>query len=141
MSGRILPCLRALALVFLLVMPAASSAMAGEAETAGDPSVQLAPITIPVIVNGQVINYLFLSIRVNLTAKADESKLRDQEPYFRDALIRTAYKTSFAQAAHADQLDTPRFKAAMMVVFARIAGAGMVKSIDVLSQGSRHRNP
>jgi len=118
-----------------------SSALAGDddkaAKDAVDPSVQLAPVSVPVVVSGRVVNYLFLNIKVSLTPKANESKMRDMEPYFRDAIIRAAYKTSFAQASHIDKLDETRFKTVMLVEFSKITGPGGIKSIDILSQSSR----
>ena len=108
-----------------------------DAKDAAEPAVQLGPVTVPVIINGRVVNYLFLSVKVTLTSKVNESKMRDMEPYFRDAIIRLAYKTSFAQADHMDKLDEPRFKAAMLPEFSKITGNGGVKSIDVLSQNTQ----
>ena len=97
---------------FLLILPfcAAASARA-ETKNVAAPSVQLATVGIPVMRDNRLVNYLFLSIRVNLTGKANEAKLRDMEPYFRDAIVRAASKTSFAQADNEDVLDAPRFKA------------------------------
>ncbi len=103
-------------------------------KTAAAPAVQLAAVAVPVIVDGQIVNYMHLSVKVNLVSALNESKLREREPYFRDALIRAAYKTSFAVPGHPDQLDEPRFKAAMMTVFTQVAGANTIKSIEVISK-------
>ena len=121
----------------LAVASAAASARADEKSDAGDPSVRLASIGIPVMSGNEVVNYLFLSIRINLTAKANESKLRDMEPYFRDALVRVSHTVSFGQADRSDLLDEARFKAVMMVEWAKITGPGAIKSIDVLSQSPK----
>ncbi len=113
-------------------------AMAGEKKDEPDPSVKLASVGIPVFQGHTVSNYLFLSIRINLTAKANIAKLRDMEPYFRDALVKAASKTSFAQANRDDLLDEPRFKAAMMVEFGKVAGPGMIQSIEIVSQSPKN---
>mgnify|MGYP000459262076 CR=1 FL=1 len=113
-------------------------AQAGEAEkTASAPSVQLGAVAIPVIVDGQIVNYLYLNVKVNLTNPVSESVLRAREPYFRDALIRAAYKTSFAQPGHPTELDEPKFKAAMMIAFTQVAGPNSIKSIDVAPKTPR----
>ena len=123
---------------FLLILPfcAAASARA-ETKNVAAPSVQLATVGIPVMRDNRLVNYLFLSIRVNLTGKADEAKLRDMEPYFRDAIERAASKTAFAQADNEDVLDAPRFKAAMIPEFEAFAGRGAIKSLDILAQNPK----
>ena len=136
-------CLLALlgaALCLLSAMPALASG-GGEAKKAGNASVQLGAVAIPITVDGRLANYLFLNIRINLTLTADEAKFREKEPYFRDALIRIASRTSFAQAGKDYLLDEPRFKQVMAVEWAKITGPGVIKSIDVLSQSpKRHPN-
>jgi len=102
-----------------------------------DPSVKLASVGIPVFHGTTVTNYLFLSIKVNLTPKADQTKLRDMEPYFRDALVRAAHKTSFAQPDHDDRLDVPRFQNVMMAEFTKIAGPGTIQSVEIVSQSPK----
>ncbi len=103
-----------------------------------EPSVQLANIGIPVFTGHTVSNYLFLSIKIHLTPKAPEAKYRDMEPYFRDAAVRAASKTSFADPKHSDKLDVPRFQAAMMTAFAQVTGPGMIKQVEVVTQNAEH---
>ncbi|MBW8733195.1 MAG: hypothetical protein JF571_02605 [Asticcacaulis sp.] len=102
-----------------------------------DPSVKLASVGIPVFQGTSVTNYLFLSIKINLTPKGDQTKLRDMEPYFRDALVRAAHKTSFGQAGHDDRLDVPRFQSVMMTEFTKIAGPGTIQSVEIVSQSPK----
>ncbi len=105
---------------------------------ATEPSVQLANIGIPVFTGRTVINYLFVSIKIHLTAKAPEIKFRDMEPYFRDAAVKAASKTSFADPKHTDKLDVPRFQAAMMIAFSQVTGPGMIKQVEVVEQNAEH---
>ncbi len=130
-----------LAACFLsLCVAAPAFASGGEAKDAADPSVKLASVAIPVFEGRNVVNYLFLSIKINLTPKANQGKLRDMEPYFRNALIRAAHKTSFAMAGRNDKLDEPRFKAVMKAEFLKVGGAGTIESVEVVSQSpKRHR--
>jgi hypothetical protein len=118
----------------------AAPALAEDKADAPDPSVKLASVGIPVFHDHTVSNYLFLSVKVNLTAKANVAKFRDMEPYFRDVLVKAASKTSFAQANHDNLLDEPRFKAAMMVEFTKITGPGMIQSIEILSQSPKNHS-
>ncbi len=126
------------ALILASLMAISTPAFAEEKKAdEPDPSVKLASVGIPVFHGMTVTNYLFLSIKVNLTPKADQTKLRDMEPYFRDALIRAAHKTSFAQADHDDRLDIPRFQSVMMVEFTKIAGPGTIQSVEIVSQSPK----
>ena len=121
------------------LMMAASSVQAAEPDKAAtEPSVQLANIGIPVFTGHTVDNYLFVSIKIHLTASAPEAKFRDMEPYFRDAAVRSASKTSFADPKHPDKLDVPRFQAAMVTAFSQVTGPGMIKSIEIVSQNAEH---
>ena len=126
------------ALLCGLTMAASSVRAAEPDKTATEPSVQLANIGIPVFTGHTVDNYLFISIKIHLTASAPEAKFRDMEPYFRDAAVRSASKTSFADPKHSDKLDVPRFQAAMMTAFSQVTGPGMIKSIEIVSQNAEH---
>ena len=106
---------------------------------AGAPAIRLATVGIPVTEDNQVVNYLFLSIRINLTMTAPEGKLRDMEPYFRDALVKAAHKTSFGQPGHSDKLDEAHFKSVMLGEWSKITGPNMIKSIDILSQNAKRQ--
>ncbi|HWU49836.1 MAG TPA: hypothetical protein VN042_08175 [Asticcacaulis sp.] len=130
-------------LLLLAPLMLAAPAHAGEdKKNAAAPSVQLASVGIPVMKDNRLVNYLFLSIKVNLTGKANEAKLRDMEPYFRDAIVRLASQTSFAQADNEDVLDIPRFSAAVIPEFEKFAGPGTIKSLDILAQNPKihHRH-
>jgi len=130
----------AIAVSCLSAMPALANE-GGEAKKAGSASIQLGAVAIPITVDGRLVNYIFLNIRINLTITADEAKLREKEPYFRDALVRIASRTSFAQAGKDYLLDEPRFKQVMTAEWAKIAGPNAIKSVDVLSQSpKRHPN-
>ncbi len=40
----------------------------------------LSPVALPIVWNGQVVNYVFVTAKVMLTWHADEFALRDKEP-------------------------------------------------------------
>ncbi|MDC7674758.1 hypothetical protein [Asticcacaulis machinosus] len=118
----------------------AAGAPKKDAAEAGDPYVRLAPVAIPVFENQSVVNYIFLTVKLNLTAKADVSKLREKEPYFRNQLMQAAYKTSFALPDKRDVLDEARFKKVMMSELGQVAGPGMIQSIEIVSQTPKRRS-
>jgi hypothetical protein len=128
------------AILFLSMFAIAPAfASSAPAKDAADPSVKLASVAIPVFKGRNVVNYIFLSIKINLTAKANQGKLRDMEPYFRNALVSAAHKTSFAMANRDDKLDEARFTSVMKAEFTKVAGAGTIESVEVVSQSPKQR--
>ncbi|WP_304177175.1 hypothetical protein [Phenylobacterium aquaticum] len=96
--------------------------------------VDLQPVGLPVVLNGRLINYIFVSIRIQLTPNANVSKVRTKEPYFRDALVKLGHRTPFTNPKSYMTLDMPRLKAVFGQEASAIAGPGNVQSIDVMAE-------
>jgi hypothetical protein len=103
-----------------------------------DRAVTLSPVAIPIVIDGQVINYIFVTARVLLTPQADQFALRDKEPYFRDALVRAAYRTPFLLKGDYNHIDEAKLKAALWRDATAIAGPGNVRGVAVVSQTAQH---
>lgn len=101
--------------------------------------VDLSPVALPVVVDGRLINYVFIYVRINLTSGANSPRLREKEPYFRDALVRLGHRTPFTRYDDYTRIDQPRLKAALFAAAIAITGPGMVKSIEVLSETPKVR--
>ncbi|MBV9997373.1 MAG: hypothetical protein JO127_19390 [Caulobacteraceae bacterium] len=122
----------------LLSLPLALAAGAAMAEQAGQ-YVDLAPVALPVAADGRLINYVFVYLRINLTGSADMPKLRDKEPYFRDALVRAAHRTPFTRYDDYTRLDEGKLKAALYQAAVAIGGPGSIASIEILPGGGPMR--
>ena len=121
---------------FIIAAPltlAAGAALA-QAKEAGN-YVDLAPVPMPIVVNGRLINYVFVYLRVNLTTGADTPHWRDKEPYFRDALVRLGHRTPFTWPADYTRLDEARLKAALFQAAVAITGPGVVAGVEILPGG------
>jgi hypothetical protein len=127
------------ALALLAVDSAAQAAPGGPAQVGQ--YVDLQPVGLPVVVRGQLVNYVFVYVRLNLAANADVTRLRDKEPYFRDALVRMAHRTPFTVAGDYNRIDEGRLTAALAREAAAIAGEGTIRSVVVSSQAPQHRVP
>ena len=127
---------------FLAAALAASATQAWAADDKPAPdmdrAVTLSPVAIPIVVDGQVINYIFVTARVLLTSKADQFALRDKEPFFRDALVRAAYRTPFLLKGDFNHVDEAKLKGALLRDAAAIAGPGNVRDVVVVSQTAQH---
>jgi flagellar basal body-associated protein FliL len=124
-----------LALVLLL---SASSAFAEEKkkDEVGQ-NVSISPVSLPVVVDGKLVNYVFVTVRLELSASANASKLREKEPYFRDALVRAGHRTPFTLLSDLTKIDEAKLKAAMMREAAAIAGPGAVRSVTLINQAPK----
>ncbi len=120
----------------LIALVLAEPALAAEDKDKADDGlyVDLAPVGLPVILNGRLVNYVFTQVRLNLTPGSNPVQLRAKEPYFRDALVRAAHRTPFALAGDPDRLDEAALRRVMAVEAARIAGPRAIASVQVVSQ-------
>jgi hypothetical protein len=131
---------RALTAAALLLL-AAQPAPAAEKATPGQigQHVDLQPVGVPIVVGGELANYVFVYVRLNLAAGADMARLRQKEPFIRDALVRLAYRTPFTNPADYNRIDEGRVVAALTREAAAIAGPGVIRSVVVTSQTPQRR--
>lgn len=125
------------AALLCLAAPAMAAEKSGPAQVGQ--YVDLQPVGLPIVVRGQLVNYVFVYVRLNLAANADAAALRDKEPYFRDALVRAAHRTPFTVASDYNRIDQGRLVQVMMAEAAAIAGPGAVRSVVVTSEAPRRR--
>jgi hypothetical protein len=125
----------------LLILAAPLLILAGAAHAGEDKKskevgqyVDLQPVGLPIVIDGQLVNYVFVYLRVNLNAGVDVSKLREKEPFLRDALVRDAHRTPFIVPADWDKIDERKLVAAMIRDTTAITGPGVVSSVVVTSQ-------
>jgi hypothetical protein len=127
----------------LLASPALAADPAAKKEGKGDVGqyVELQPIGLPIIADRRLVNYVFVYVRINLTDGANAAKLREKEPYFRDALVRAGHRTPFTLPSDLSKIDTARIVASLSRDAAVIAGPGQIRSVVVTSQAPRRRLP
>jgi hypothetical protein len=125
----------------LLILAASVAVLAGTAHAADDKKpkevgqyVDLQPVGLPIVVDGRLVNYVFVYVRVNLKTSADVTKVRDKEPAFRDALVREGHRNPFVIATDWQKLDEAKLIAVMTRDTNAIAGPGIVASVAVISQ-------
>ena len=132
----------ALAAAFMLATGPASAAGPPKADKPGAGSgqyVDLLPVGLPIVAEGRIVNYVFVHVRINLSPFANGAKLRDKEPFFRDALVRVGHRTPFTLASDYGRIDEPRLVAALKREADAIAGPGQVRSVAVIQQAPRRR--
>lgn len=129
--------LRTLLILALVVAPHAARASEPAKKTDVGQYVDLQPIALPIVADGRLVNYVFVYVRLNLASSANAQRLREKEPYFRDALVRAGHRTPFNKPNDYQTVDVPTLSASMMRDAAAIAGPGQVRSVAVTSQAPR----
>jgi hypothetical protein len=100
--------------------------------------VDLAPVAVPILAEGRLVNYVFVTVRVQLTAGADAARWRAREPYFRDALARLCNRVSFVGPRDYVTVDAARLVALFTKEAVAIAGKN-VKAVTLTSQTPKQR--
>jgi hypothetical protein len=123
-----------------LALSAPAHAGGGAAKPAGGENyLELAPTALPVIVNGKVKNYVFVQLRLLPGPGADMIKLREVEPYYRDALVRAAHRAPFNSPSNWVALDEARLRTVLLAEARRISGPRNFSGVQVVRQTPRRR--
>src|SRR5665213_1412638 len=61
-----------------------------------DPTLLMNTAPLPITRNGRLVNYIFVTLRLVCRQGSDMVAIRAKEPFFRDALVRTAARSSLA---------------------------------------------
>jgi hypothetical protein len=130
--------MRASLLISLLLLLAAP-VYAGEAEKPLPQEVALAPLALPVISQGRLRNYVFVSLRLKLAEGVDAHAMQEKEPYFRDALVRAGHRTPFTIANDWTRLDEGALKRTMIAEAARVVGPGVIVGVEVARSTPQRR--
>lgn len=132
---------RALILAAPLALFAAGAQASEKKDKPEKPSgqyVDLSPVALPIVAEGQVVNYVFVYVRVNLSPSADVTKLRTKEPFFRDALVRAGHRTPFTDPKDYFHVDAAKLKASLLRDAVAIAGRDVI-SVSIESQTPKRR--
>lgn len=116
-----------------------SQAHAGDKPAPGGASVGIAGVGLPIISDGRIRNYVFVSLRLHLGGTATPESMRPKEAYLRDALVRAGHRTPFVVDGDWARIDVAALSASLMRSAASIAGRGAVTRIEVVSQAPRRR--
>jgi hypothetical protein len=103
------------------------------------PVVNITPVALPIIVDGQLVNFVFVSLQLNLAPSANLSATREKEPFFRDAIVRSAFRQPFVVPTDYTKVDVAALKARMMAEAARIVGPGVVVSVTLVKDPQAKR--
>ena len=118
---------------------AADKAFASEDAPASAPALGIPGVGLPVIADGRIRNYVFVTLRLHLGHGATPETMRGKEAFFRDAIVRAAHRTPFTVANDWTRLDANAISASLMRAAVAIAGRGAISRVEVLNQSPRRR--
>ncbi len=128
------------ALVLAALASAPARASGGEKEGDAQRIVEVSTIGTPVIWRGRLVNYVFVQSRLKIGPGQDAARLKAQEPFFRDAVVRAAHRTPFTDPRDLTRIDDRAFSAVLLREAQRIAGPRAFVSAEVTSQQPRQRS-
>ncbi len=132
-----------IALIPFMLAAGPAAAAGGGAKPAGKSGaaqhIDISPVALPVTIGSRVVNYIFVGVRLNLSAMANVQKLREREPFFRDALVRAGHRTPFTGKSDFTSLDVERLKSVMLKEAVRLGGKD-VQSVAVTSQTAKRQS-
>jgi hypothetical protein len=104
-----------------------------------DPTYKLGSMTIPIIVNGRIVNYVFVAMTLKLASGTDAGAFKEKEPELRDAIIKAAYKTPFVRQDTWKEVDGPKLTGFVKTQCGVLFGKGKVASVEIVKQIPRQQ--
>lgn len=126
------------ALALLSLVSATTATAATSPEKPHGQVLDLSPVGVPIVWRGRLVNYVFVALRLNLRSSADSARLRDQEPYFRDGLVRMAHRRPLNAPGDLTHLDDRLLVSSVMAMSAQIVGPGVVTGVSIVSEVPQH---
>jgi hypothetical protein len=97
-------------------------------------------LAVPVVRGGRLVNYLFVSIRIEIASGVDLWQTREKAHYLRDALVRASHANDLADPNDNNLLNEARavevYRAAAVQALGERAIAGVSIVASYSSQGS-----
>ncbi len=132
--------LRTLALVGLalaLAAPARAAEDKDKDKAKSAQTIQMEAVALPIIVNGALLNYVFVGIKLELMPNADGAAVRGKEQFFRDDLVRVGHRQPFTRLDDYTRVDESKVIGELMRAAPGIVGPGVLKTAVITKQTSQ----
>lgn len=97
-------------------------------------------LAVPVVRDGQLVNYLFVSIRIEIAQGVDLWRTREKAHFLRDALVRASHANDLSDPNDSNALNEPRAIEVYRAAAIQALGENAVGRITIVatysSQGS-----
>lgn len=113
---------------------------AAEADAASARTMDAPYLAVPVVRDGQLVNYLFVSIRIQISPSVDLWRTRERAHFLRDALVRASHAHDLSSPNNPNVLNEARavqvYRAAAAAALGEQAVAGVTVVASYSSLGS-----
>lgn len=134
----------ALLVALLLLAPNAVLAAGGGKKDGAKPEpghVDVSTIAAPVIIDGRVVNYVFVQVRLLTDPSVQATEMKAKEPRLREALVRAAHRKPWNPADDRSAVDPARVAAVALAEARRIGGPKSFIGAQVRTQTPQRRLP
>ncbi|MES1157204.1 MAG: hypothetical protein ABUL73_05440 [Alphaproteobacteria bacterium] len=125
-----------LASTLLSGLAAAQPAEHGSAPEVSSRSMDAAYLAVPVVRNGMLVNYLFVSVRFDISPAVDLWRTREKAQFLRDALVRAVHHNQLADANDPNVLDQARALQLFRQVAMQVLGENAIRNVTIISSYS-----
>ena len=116
--------------------PAAKTASAEGAEAGSGRTMDAPYLAVPVVRDGRLVNYLFVSVRFEIAQGVDLWRTREQAHFLRDALVRACHANQLASADDPNALDQARAIEVFRATAVQVLGERVVGRVSIISSYS-----
>lgn len=133
---------RRFAVLSLLWCSVAASRAYASPEPSATPDenwVTMTGVGLPIIVQGRVLNHVFVELKLHLKPGQALDEVRARDAFMRDGLVRAAHLRPFVLSDDYNRIDERALAAALMTIANREVGRGAVIRVEVVRQTPRMR--
>lgn len=90
-------------------------------------------LAVPVVRDGQLVNYLFVSIRIQISPRVDLWRTREKAQFLRDALVRAGHANQLGDPSDINALNQPLAIQVFRQAAIQSLGADAVAGLTIVS--------
>jgi hypothetical protein len=126
--------IRALVLSLCLAFAFAAPVFAAPAKTEANvvQAMDQPLVVAPVVRNGRLVNYLFVSVRIELAPSGDVFKHLEKAHFVREAMLMASHKTMMADGEDNTKLNEDAASAAFLAAASEVLGPKAVKGVSIV---------
>lgn len=128
-----------LSLAALAMVPAAAMAAPEAAKPPEETWVTMTGVGLPIIVDGRVINHVFVELKLHLKTGHPLEAVRAKDAFMRDALVRAGHQTPFVLSDDWNRINSRTLSAALIRIANQQVGTGVVTRVEIVRQTPRVR--
>lgn len=116
--------------------PSAKAKGDSEGAASSSRSMDAPYLAVPVVRDGRLVNYLFVSVRIEIAQGVDLWRTREQAHILRDALVRAGHRHALADPRDDNALNEARAIEVFQATAVEVLGQRAVRGVSIISSYS-----